>query len=87
MKRCSISSFINKMQLLPQLDITTWDFPSDPVAKILHSNAESMGLISDQGTRPHTQQLSLCAATTEPTQIAHMLQPRLSRAKTNKKIF
>lgn len=55
------------MQLLPHLDITTWDFPSDPAAKILHSNAGGMGLISDQGTRPHTQQLSLCAATTEPT--------------------
>ena len=51
------------MQLLPQLDITTWDFPSDPVAKILHSNAVGMGLISDQGTRPHMQQLGLCAAT------------------------
>ena len=55
------------MQLLPHLDITTWDFPNDPVAKILHSNAGGMGLISDQGIRPHTQQLSLWAATTEPT--------------------
>ena len=58
------------MHLLPHLDITTWDFPNDPVAKILHSNAGGMGLISDQGIRPHTQQLSLWAATTEPTYIS-----------------
>ena len=61
MKRCSISSFVNKMQLAPQSDITTWDFPNDPVAKILHSNAGGMGLIPDRGTRsPHAATNPMC---------------------------
>ena len=56
-----MSSFIDKMQLSPQLDITTWDFPSDPVAKILHSNAGGMGLIPDRETRfPHAATNPMC---------------------------
>ena len=44
------------------------DFPDDPVVKNLPCNAKDMGSIPGQGTKiPHaTEQLSLCAITTEP---------------------
>ena len=48
---------------------TSWDFPDDPVAKNLPSNAGDMGLIPGQGTKiPHAMgQLSPCGTATEPT--------------------
>ena len=45
------------------------NFPDGPVVKNLPSNAADAGSIPGQGTKiPHAaEQLSLCAATTEPT--------------------
>ena len=44
------------------------DFPDGPVVKNLPYNAKDMGSIPGQGAKiPHaTEQLSLCATTTEP---------------------
>ena len=47
---------------------TAQDFPDGPVVKNLPYNAKNMGSIPGQGAKiPHaTEQLSLCATTTEP---------------------
>ena len=56
-----------------------WDFPGGPVVKYPPANAGDMGSIPGQGTKiPHAaEQLSRCAATTEPMRLnqrAHVPQ-------------
>ena len=54
--------------MLSKLNISEWDFPSDPVVKNLPASAGDMDLISGPGTKiPRvTGQLSLCTWTIEP---------------------